>query len=171
MVLDCFSALNDYELDENERLFACLLIFFEDFNDVEDIFKLSEDEIAELLSEVFKWFNCGQSDSLGAKNYKLIDWDEDSQMICSAVNKVAGFEIRGEAYVHWWTFMGYYSAVGESTLSTVVAIREKIIHGKKLEKWEREFRQNNPQMFVWNKNTEQDKADDDLIQKLWRGEI
>ena len=37
VTLDCFSALNDRELDEQERVYAMLIIFFEDINDIYDI--------------------------------------------------------------------------------------------------------------------------------------
>ena len=33
MVLDCFSALQDEELSEDYRVLACLLIFYNEFND------------------------------------------------------------------------------------------------------------------------------------------
>ena len=100
-------------------------------------------------------------------NYRLIDWEKDSQMICSAVNKVANTEIRSEPYIHWWTFMGYYSAVGESLLSSVVSIRDKMMRGKKLEKYEQEFRRNNPEYFVWNTDSVADEEAEELFKQLW----
>ena len=32
MVLDCFAALNDIDLDEKERVYCALIIFYERFN-------------------------------------------------------------------------------------------------------------------------------------------
>jgi len=169
LVLDCFQALNDIELTEDERIIACLMIFYEDFNTVEDVFALNEDDTLQLaVSEMYKFFNCGEAESPGAKmNYRLIDWDKDSQIICSAINNVAGKEIRMEPYIHWWSFMGYYIAVGRSTLAEVVSIREKIVKGKKLEKYEREFKNSNPQYFNWNHKTLQDQEDEAYIRQLW----
>ena len=100
-------------------------------------------------------------------NHKLIDWGMDSQMICSAINKVANKEVRAEPYIHWWTFMGYYSAVGESLLSTVITIRDKMVRGKKLEKHEKEFRRDNPEYFVWNTNRVEDEEAEELFRQLW----
>ena len=58
----------------------------------------------------------------------------------SAINKVAGREIRTDSYCHWWTFIGYFDAIdGESTFANIVNIRNKKAKGKKLEKWEQEF--------------------------------
>ena len=166
MVLDCFSALNDAELNTEERLFCSLIIFYEDLNDLSDIQLLPDVQLA--IVEMFKFFNCGASGENAKKvPYKLIDWDADSQIICSAVNRVAGTEVRAEPYIHWWTFMGYYSAIGECLLSTVITIRDKIMRGKKLEQHEREFRQQNPQYFIWDSSTAEDKEADALFNELW----
>ena len=74
---------------------------------------------------------------------------------------------RALTYLHWWTFMGYFCSIGESTLSTVVSIRDKILKGKKLEKYETEFRRDNPQYFKWDSRTLQEKEDDELLKQLW----
>ncbi|MBO6261536.1 MAG: hypothetical protein J6N95_02915 [Bacilli bacterium] len=165
-ILDCFAALEDAELDKQERLFASLIIFYEDIDSIEDIYKLGNIETA--ISEMYKFFNCGSDESSGRKvNYKLMDWKQDEQLIASAVNKVAGTEVRSIDYLHWWTFMGYYSAIGKCPLSTILNIRDKIVKGKKLEKEERTFRQENPQYFVWNKNTVEEEEADRLVKELW----
>lgn len=168
MVLDCFSALNDLELNTEERLFASLIIFYEDLNDLEDIQQFDGDSLSTAVNKMFEFFNCG-SDGQNAKKtpYKLVDWETDSQMICSAVNKVAGTEIRSVPYMHWWTFMGYYSAIGECPLATVIHIRDKIMKGTKLEKQEREFRRDNPQYFIWNSMTLEQQEAEDMIKQLW----
>jgi len=171
MVLDCFQVLNDIELSENERILACLLIFYEDFNEVESVLSFNEEELKSLIEGAFSFFNCGQQHNPAADtNYKTIDWESDTQLICSAVNKVAGKEIRAESYLHWWTFMAYFNAVGESALATVVGIRDKIANGKKLEKYERQFRQDNPQYFTWDMRTLKQKEDDELLNQLWHKE-
>ena len=78
---------------------------------------------------------------------KVIDWDKDALMIISAINNVAGKEVRAEKYLHWWTFMSYYMAIGECPLATVVNIRRKLVQNKKLEKYEQEYVRNNPELF------------------------
>ena len=170
MVLDCFAVLNDVELTDSERILACLMIFIDGFDTVEDVLSVDEDEMKSLVDNTFLFFNCGQKNSGAEMNYKTIDWEQDSQLISSAVNKVAGREIRADLYLHWWTFMGYFNAVGESALSTVVGIRSKIMKGKKLEKYEQEFRRNNPQYFTWDSRTLKQKEDDELLNQLWNKE-
>jgi len=172
MVLDCFKALQDAELNPKERVFCSLLIFYEDINSIADINKFPDLETA--ITEMYNFFNCGKDQSVGKRmRHRLIDWDKDSQMICSAINKVANTEVRAEPYIHWWTFMGYYSAVGESLLSTVLSIRDKLSRGKKLEKYEREFKNENPEYFVWNARTIDDEEADKLFNELWnsRGDV
>ena len=166
VILDCFEALNDVDLSTNEKIIASLIIFFEDLNSIEDMDKLPD--IEEAYKEMVKFFNCGQEEQ-ESNSYKLIDWNKDSTLIISAVNKVAGKEIRSQ-YVHWWTFMGYYVAIGECPLSTIVGIRYKKLKNKKLEKWERDFVRENPQYFrnIQNKTSEELKFEEEL-KKLWEG--
>ncbi len=165
VILDCFQALGDIELTAEERLLAGLIIFYADFNSIDDF--TSDTPLSKLVNEMYHFFNCG-SDTVGTKsNRKLIDWEQDSQLICSAVNKVCGEEIRLKPYVHWWTFMGYFTAIGESPISTIIHIRDKIINGKKLEKHERQYRAENPQYFIWNNKTIEEQEAEKLVHDLW----
>ena len=157
MVLDCFRLLQDTELEENERILACLVVFYDELDGIESVYQL--DDIEEAVKQMFSFFNCGQ-ESVGAKaEGKVIDWDKDALMIISAINHVAGKEIRAEKYLHWWTFMSYYMAIGESALSTVVNIRRKIIKGKKLEKFEQDYVNENPELFKRTENYTKEEQD------------
>lgn len=169
MVIDCFIALNDIELNKQERIYSCLIMFYEDINSVEDVVStFNTDKLLEqAVAEMFDFFNCHQTNA-GAKNdHKLVDWEQDEQLIISAINKVANTEVRALEYLHWWTFMGYYIGIGESVLSTVVSIRDKLVKGKKLEQYEKEFRRNNPEYFIWkSKSVEQEEAEKEIL-ALW----
>ena len=168
MVLGCFEVLNDVELTEKERILTCFLVCIEEFNTLEDILSMSEEDCNLLIDNIFLFFNCGQKNGPSANmNYKTIDWEQDAQLISSAVNKVAGKEVRAETYMHWWTFMGYFNAVGESALATVVSIRSKIAKGEKLEKYEQKFRTDNPQYFTWDMRTLKQKEEDELLNQIW----
>lgn len=169
MVLDCFNAINDPELSENEQVIAALLIFYEDIADIDELFEAfnTDELLAEAISEMFLFFNCGDNNVGMETNYKLVDWNNDSTIIIAAINNVANKEVRGEEYIHWWTFMGYYMSIGESVFSTVVGIRYKIVKHKKLEKSEKEFRRDNPHYFDWNyMDTSKAKADE-AVKSLW----
>ena len=169
VIQDCFSALNDLELEHDYRIITSLIIFYECLNDINDIdtYFNTEDKLLQAIKEMFNFFNCND-DNVGAnKPYKLIDWEKDEQLIVSSINSVAYKEIRSESYIHWWTFMGYFSSIGECLFSRILNIREKIVKGKKLEKYEREFKNENPQYFTWEWKTSEQLAQDKLLLEMW----
>lgn len=168
VILDCFSAIEDVKLPPNIRVYTALIIFYEDLNDIDDVFNILGDNLDEAIKKMYEFFNCGK-ESVGMNTpYKLIDWTEDSQLICSAINNVARMEVRQpNLYIHWWTFMGYYTSVGDSQLSTVVGIRYKIVNQKPLEKYEKEFRRRNPEFFNWNAKSVEQKQEDELLKSIW----
>lgn len=169
MVLDCFQALNDIELSINERVYSCLIIFYDGMNGMEDLDIFPD--IEEAVKQMYIFFNCGDAiDKDIPKTPKLVDWEKDTQLICAAVNKVAGQEVRAIPYMHWWTFMGYYMSIGSSPLSNVVSIRHKIATHQKLEKYERQFQHENPQYFKMDFRSEEDKRYDELIKEIWNKE-
>ena len=115
---------------------------------------VSAEEAAEIIEEV-------------KQTPRLIDWEHDEQLICSAINKVAGQEIRSIPYIHWWTFMGWYLAIGESPLSHIVGIRHKLATNQKLEKHEKKFQQENPQYLMMEFMTEEDREYEDFLKNVW----
>lgn len=166
MVLDCFATLQDIEIpSKEERILTTLVIFYADLNSFDDIAIFPDLEQA--VKEMYNFFNAG-ADEVGAKtNYKLVDWQKDEQMIASAINATAKTEVRAIPYLHWWTFLGYYTAIGECPFSNVINIRYKIKAGKKLEKHEQEFRTNNPNYFIWDSDSLEDKEAQEWVKQLW----
>ena len=171
MVLDCFNALQDDNLSEQERVISSLIIFYDDVHSYEDLCVLFKDDedLKLAIEKMYDFFNCNQKEVGAKQNYKLIDWDNDSQIICSAINNVANIEIRSLEYLHWWTFMGYYISIGESVLSTVVGIRHKIATGKKLEKYEKDVKKDNPNYFNFDYRTSEQREEDAKFRAMWEG--
>ena len=171
MVLDCFNALQDDNLSQQERVISSLIIFYDDVHSYEDLCVLFKDDedLKLAIEKMYDFFNCNQKEVGAKQNYKLIDWDNDSQIICSAINNVANIEIRSLEYLHWWTFMGYYISIGESVLSTVVGIRHKIATGKKLEKYEKDFKKDNPNYFNFDYRTSEQREEDAKFRAMWEG--
>lgn len=128
MALLIFEAWNDPELLQEEKMIATLQILYE--------------VVPENTSEAYEkaiWFlDCGQEHE-SSNSKPLYDWEQDEQMIFSAINKVAGHEVRADEYMHWWTFIAHFQSIGESLFSTVVNIRSKRNDGKKLDKVDQEF--------------------------------
>lgn len=103
--------------------------------------EIPEEDYQEAMEFLADFIACGDRDSRPGP--KLLDWEQDARTIIADVNKVAGTEIRSVPFLHWWTFMAYFNAIGEGQLSTIVSIRDKLRRHKKLEKWEQEYYKRN----------------------------
>lgn len=131
-ILNIFSAFNDEELSKEEKVLVCLRVFYENIENMDT--SLYE----EAYNKAIVFMDQGR-ESNDTPEPKLMDWEQDENLIFPAVNKVAGMEVRACEYMHWWTFIGYYMGIGESVFSEVINIRSKNQKHKKLEKNEKEF--------------------------------
>ena len=136
-ILDIMQRLENPDDPEWLRWRVALALFYEDYD------QMPAGDQQEAMEYLASFINCGQSDEEHSRRVKLLDWDQDALPIIADVNKVAGCEIRALPYLHWWSFLAFFNGIGEGQLSTLVSIREKLSRGKPLEKWEREFYQQN----------------------------
>jgi hypothetical protein len=162
-----FQAYNDPELNDQEKARVMLECLYE------DMWSIPATDHQEAHDKAI-WFLDGgkyqDSDSKYQSSKKIIDWEQDEQMIFSAVNKVAGKETRAVEYIHWWTFLGYFNEVGEGLLSTVISIRQKKNKGKKLEKYEQEFyRENKALIDIKTRLSAEEQAEKEYLEKLLNG--
>ena len=135
-VLEIIEILQDPDKHERLRVMVSLSLFYEDFDQMPP----ADYQVA------FDWmlrFIALDEPEDDKPHPKLIDWVQDRTIIAAEINKVAGTEVRGLEYLHWWTFIGYFNGIGEGQLSLIVSIRDKLRKGKKLEKHEQEFYRNN----------------------------
>lgn len=148
-VLQVFEVFNDPELEPAEKWIVAIYLLFEDFFCADDVLESLENgfPIEEAMKQI-NWFIAAGKAPGKVMELPVYDWAHDEQMIFSAVNKVAGKETRELDYLHWWTFLGYFNEVGEGTFSFVVSIRNKRNKGKKLEKYEQEFFNNNRELVT-----------------------
>lgn len=133
IVLDVINALNDNELDEQNRLRCALFIFYDDLNGCADI------ETA--AKEMMKIINCGEEiDKKEPEKPKIMDWEHDFKNISAPVSKVLGYSVRDEKnYTHWYDFIGAYGEIGECYWSQVMSIRKKRQEGRPLDETDRKF--------------------------------
>lgn len=165
VILDCIAIYQDSSLSTLEKTIGALTMFYDCIEDEDDVLSAFGD-INEAVTAMMKFISVDED--VGHKvQHKLIDWVQDEKLIVSAVNSVAKTEIRALPYLHWWTFMAHYMAIGECPLSMIVGIRDKITKGKKLEKHEQEFRRNNPQHFTWRTRSAEDENAEKQINDLW----
>lgn len=134
-------AFNDDDLSEEEKVVVMLQCLYIDYDQITD------DDLQEACDKAIWFLNCGNTLESKEKKPALYDFEHDEQMIFSAVNKVAGTEVRCLDYLHYWTFIGYFNEIGEGMFSSVLNIRNKKQKGKKLEKWEQEFYTRNKQVI------------------------
>lgn len=164
-ILKIVVAFNDPELEDNEKVYICLFIFYEDFDalpksDYEAAFKAA-------LCFIDNGTDPNADEENARKSPRVMDWEQDEAIMFPAINKVAGCETRSAEYIHWWTFMGYYMEISEGVFSNVLSIRLKKAKGKKLEKWEREFWNSNKGICALKeKLSEEEQAEKDRLNAL-----
>lgn len=152
-----FQAFDDPELSDYEKVLTCLECLYETVpTNIEAAYKQAA------------WFlDGGNMKKSRQAPKKLLDWEQDESIIFPAVNKVAGFETRTAEYIHWWTFLGYFSEIGEGMYSSVMSIREKKAKGKKLEKYEQEFYREHKEIIdIKRRYTAEEQAELERLNKL-----
>ena len=163
VILDIFEALNDPELDEQEKALAVLQMFYLDFDDLEDY--------DEALKACFAFINGGHSEETEKKQPRLVDWGQDFPYIVAPVNHVLGYETRTVEYdpitntggVHWWTWQSAYMEIGDCLFAQIGSKKAK---GKKLDKSEHEFYRKNRDLI--DIKTHYTESENDLL-KAWTG--
>lgn len=147
-ILDIISALEDPELNDREKVVVCLEIFYEKV----------PDDVNEALKKCFEFISLGKEED-GKRRPKLVDWEQDFDMIIAPINRVAGREIRNDEYLHWWSFVGLYNEVGDCLFAQIVGIRDKKARGKKLDDAEKEFARRNADLInIKNRYTDAETA-------------
>ena len=155
-ILDIIGYLND----ETRPLYLRWQIAMGLFYDGE----IPEENQQEAMEYLADFISYGESENKPGP--KMMDWEQDAQIIIGDINKVAGKEIREEKYIHWWTFLSYFYGIGEGQLSTIISIRSKKHRGEKLEKWEEKFYKDNKKKIDFQKHkTVNDAAVQDYFNK------
>lgn len=139
-VLQVFEMFSDPDCSDQEKGIMVIYLIFESFSCGIDVLEAVREgfDIREAQKQIQWFISAGIPDGIVLES-PVYSWQQDEQMIFSAINKVAGKETRAVGYMHWWTFLGYFREVGEGTFSYVTGIRHKLNRGKKLEKHEKEF--------------------------------
>lgn len=169
VVLGIFKYLNDSSYDDVSKMIIVLKSLYID----EIPHELYEEAYRKAL-DFFALGNASQSVTERHRKPDIMDWEQDGPLIISAINAVAGTDIRLMPTCHWWTFLGYYQEIGECTFSTILSIRDKRIRGKKLHDWEQQYMREHSDIVILNKQTEEEKAkaeaDRKAIEAMLKGE-
>ena len=153
-VLDILQAMADPELTEEEKTEVLFKILFWDPEEI------PVEYLQEAVDKAVAFIDCGISGE-GKSKTRLMDWNKDSPLIASAVNKNLGKDIRSMKYLHWWTFMGAYMEISEGLFHEILQIRQKKAAGKKLEKWEQDFYRKNKKLIDLSENKQKRPAEEE----------
>lgn len=135
VILDVICALNDNDLTDEEKIKCALFIFYDNLENIMDFETATQ--------KMFQVINLNEEEDLSSSRtgIKLMDWEHDFNKLAPPISRVLGYDVRTpDKYCHWFSFIGAYMEIGECQFSTIVSIRQKIAKGKKLEKWEEEYR-------------------------------
>lgn len=157
-ILEIFSYFNDPALPEPVKWRIALALFYAE--------PVPSADIPRAMEAMVSFMNGGKEEK-SRPGGKLLDWEQDSAMIVADINKAAGQEIRALPFLHWWSFLSWFHAIGEGQLSTVVAIRDKLAKGKKLEEWEKRFyRENRETVDLKKRYTQQEQYQRQRLEQL-----
>lgn len=174
-VLDVLTAMNDPDLflpdaDEWEqqavRMSTMTTIIYPDYE------LIPRDYYMEACNKAIQFIDMGMKEDSKRPLPRLMDWDQDGQIIIPAINRVVGKEIRALEYMHWWTFMGAYMEIGDCLFSQIVSVRGKKAKGKKLDTWEKEFVHENRDLVELEKRYSQEELEEqERLNKILNGEL
>lgn len=150
VILDIFDIYDMDELSGSEKICAALYIFYPGFPDLPDA-----PDYGESIAAMQKFINGGKAEKQQKQAAKLVSWADDFHYICSAVNRVLGYEVRAVEYdidantggVHWYTFLSAYMEIGDCFFAQVVGIRSKRHNGMKRDKSDQEFYKANRELI------------------------
>ena len=164
-VLTVFEAYEDPNLSDEDKTEAMIRIMFPE---PEQIRCLTPEEQKEAVRGVLSFISGGRSpDEKKQGGPRLLSWTQDIEYIIAPVNRIIGQDVRAMDHLHWWTFLSAFREIGgEATLSQILQIRKKKIRGQKMEKWEKEWYQQNRDA-VDLKTVYTDRENEFL--KIWTG--
>lgn len=160
VMLRIYEAFGDPELTDREKLYICMKLLYADYESI------PREHFQEAAEKAY-WFAGGGDMPQSSSGAKVMDWVQDQQLYFPAVNKAVGYEVRAVTYMHWWSFIGAFSEIGEGLFSQVINIRSKKAHGKKLEKYEQDFYSRHRELIeLKRKYTKEEAAERERLNKL-----
>lgn len=156
VVINILEAFGDPCLSDYEKAAVCLECLYENI----------PDDINEAMKKA-AWFIDG-GEAVSESKLRLMDWEQDENMIIASVNRVAGYEVRTVEFLHWWTFLGYFYEIGGGRFSMIVGLRAKMARGKELTKDEREFiRENRDMVKLKERRTVEEEAELERLRSIF----
>ncbi len=120
------------------KVYSCLYNLYGERIDGKWVAKIPENT-EEALRKAIWFLDGGDNYKLKKNNIKVIDFEQDANLIFPAINVLIKTEVRELPYLHWWTFLGYLQNAPQDTMfSTVMNLRQKKAKGK-MDKYDRQM--------------------------------
>ncbi|WP_455501608.1 Gp15 family bacteriophage protein [Gemmiger sp.] len=150
----------DPTLDQSERWYVAMRLFYPNFAAIpRDLWPRATEFLTAFLA-------AGRREPT-RPGPALMDWQQDAPLIAAGIGRAAGQDVRAMPYLHWWSFLAWFDAIGEGSFATVVAIRDKLRRGKRLENWELDFyRRNRGMVDLREVNAEKEAEKKKLLEML-----
>ena len=119
-VLELLRWLNgqaDPALDQSERWYVAMRLFYPEFA------ALPQPLWPDATQFLTEFLAAGRREQ-PRPGPALMDWQQDAPLIAAGISKAAGQDVRTLPYLHWWSFLAWFDAIGEGSFATVVAIRD-----------------------------------------------
>lgn len=163
-ILKIIVAFNDPNIDSAEKIFICLKILYEGFDE------MPESDYETAFREALRFIDCNMPESKkSGKSVRTMDWEQDECILFPAINKIAGCEVRSLPYLHWWTFMGYFMEVStDGVFGNVLRLRQKKRNSKTpLDKAEKAFWAANKELCeIKPKLSDEEKAAKERLKQM-----
>ena len=129
-IVDILEACSDPDLDEYSKAEVILTIFYQE--------PIPPEHWEEAVQKANDFIDHGYKQEKPFQK-KMMDWQQDADIIIPAINQCAGCEIRLKPDIHWWTVLGWFMAIEKGVFSSVLYIRDKLAKGETLTKTEKEY--------------------------------
>lgn len=160
-VLDILEACGNPEVEYEAKIMIMIKILYPQWKSI------PPEHYKEAAEKAAAFIDAGIENE-GKEKVKVMDWEKDAPVLVPAINEVAGTEIRSLPYLHWWTFLGYYMEIKETSLfSQISHIRQKKASGKRLDKWENRFYSKNKKLIDLKTKKERSELEKEELRTLF----
>ena len=160
-ILTIIQAIDDPNLENNEKIYVCMTGVYYDFED------MPQSLYEEAYKAAMSFISHGNDDDKKTSK-KNMDWEQDAPLLFPAVNHVAGFEVRSVEYMHWWEFLTLFQGLmmsDSTSVNFVVGTRQTKIKSN-MPKEEKKRIQRLQKDFALPASESEQKAKDNLTNVL-----
>ena len=112
-VLELLRWLNgqaDPALDQSERWYVAMRLFYPEFA------ALPQPLWPDATQFLTEFLAAGRREQ-PRPGPALMDWQQDAPLIAAGISKAAGQDVRTLPYLHWWSFLAWFDAIGEGSFA------------------------------------------------------